>query len=226
MRFLLLLSILFGSVFGAQALDNEAVKAFMNAEHEQPGSGALPPPQTEADRTVRMLLTAWSRSLQTDAGEEKYAILSQALAEYETAAATAEKAVHTVAAELMGEIVYYCRLSEKISYGKKSKAIYEAVLADDPDCFAALLGLGIGLLHTPKLFGGNPEKAFALFTQAEAAADEPYRRYLAALWISQYYSKTGNEERCRDYFSKAAAVYPEGWLLKRAAARNAAGKTL
>lgn len=63
MKFLLLLSILFGTVFGAQALDNEAVKAFMNAEHEQPGSGALPPPQTEADRTVRMLLTAWSRSL-------------------------------------------------------------------------------------------------------------------------------------------------------------------
>lgn len=226
MRFLLLLSILFGPVFGAQALDNEALRAFMNAEHEQPGSGALPPPQTEADRTVRMLLTAWSRSLQTDEGEEKYAILSQALAEYETAASTAEKAVHTVAAGLMGEIVYYCRLSEKISYGKKSKAIYEAVLADDPDHFDALLGLGIGLLHTPKLFGGNPEKAFALFTQAADAADEPYRRYLSDLWISQYYFKTGNEERCRDYLAKAAAVYPQGWLLKRAASRNEAGKTL
>lgn len=34
MKFLLLLSILFGTVFGAQALDNEAVKAFMNAEHD------------------------------------------------------------------------------------------------------------------------------------------------------------------------------------------------
>lgn len=32
MKFLLLLSILFGTVFGAQALDNEAVKAFMNVE--------------------------------------------------------------------------------------------------------------------------------------------------------------------------------------------------
>ena len=90
--------------------------------------------------------------------------------------------------ELMNYIMYYCNVPEKISFGSKSKDIYKTILEKDDKNFFALLGTGVGYMHAPAIAGRSSKKAFQYFNKALMNAKEKYQKYLAYVWLSQYFS--------------------------------------
>ncbi|WPC25346.1 hypothetical protein PQQ32_10785 [Brachyspira hyodysenteriae] len=122
--------------------------------------------------------------------------------------------------ELMNYIVYYSGLSEKISFGSKSKDIYKKILEKDNKNFFALLGTGVGYMHAPAIAGGSDKKAFQYFNDALLNAKEKYQKYLSYVWISQYYFKQKDQENYQKYINMCKEIYPNGELLKEALNRN------
>ena len=116
--------------------------------------------------------------------------------------------------ELMSYIVYYSGLSEKISFGSKSKEIYKKILEKDESNFFALLGTAIGYMHAPAIAGGSNKKAFEYFSK------EKYQKYLSYVWLSQYYFKIKDNENYNKYIEMSKKIYPNGKLLKEAVERN------
>lgn len=122
--------------------------------------------------------------------------------------------------ELMSYIVYYCGLSEKISFGGKTKDIYKKVLEKDSNNFFALLGTAIGYMHAPAIAGGSDKKAFEYFNKALNNSNQKYQKYLSYVWLSQYYFKTKDNENYQKYIDMSIEIYPNGDLLKEAINRN------
>ncbi|HJH55902.1 MAG TPA: hypothetical protein K8V77_07455, partial [Brachyspira hyodysenteriae] len=122
--------------------------------------------------------------------------------------------------ELMNYIVYYSGLSEKISFGSKSKDIYKKILEKDNKNFFALLGTGVGYMHAPAIAGGSDKKAFQYFNDALLNAKEKYQKYLSYVWISQYYFKQKDQANYQKYINMCKEIYPNGELLKEALNRN------
>lgn len=122
--------------------------------------------------------------------------------------------------ELMSYIVYYCGLSEKISFGGKTKDIYKKVLEKDSNNFFALLGTAIGYMHAPAIAGGSDKKAFEYFNKALNNSNQKYQKYLSYVWLSQYYFKTKDNENYQKYIDMSIEIYPNGDLLKEAIERN------
>lgn len=201
------------------AYQSTEIKEFMNAESAECGSGVPLFSESDESPTVRNLL-AWSLARQTVGKTEKYRILSAELEDDKNLEESDDIDLMLSAAELMFDIVYCSQLSEKISYGKKSKKLFERVLSLQPDNVSAMLGLGIGFLHTPAIFGGSNEKALEWFLKAQAAAVEPYERYAADVWLSQYYFKIDDEQNYRLFVDKAKTLFPNGYLLNQALERN------
>lgn len=195
------------------------IKAFMNAECAEPGSGMHLLSEAESPSVIRHL-SAWSRARQSADDREKYRILSAGLEEDRDFGESEDVDLMLSATEIMLDIVYCSRLGEKIAYGKESKKLFERVLSLQPESVPAMIGVGIGFLHTPAVFGGSDQKAFEWFSKARAAAAEPYERYTADVWLSQYYFKIGDEENYRLFIGKAQELFPDGYLLTRAVERN------
>lgn len=122
--------------------------------------------------------------------------------------------------ELMSYIVYYCGLPEKISFGGKTKDIYKKVLEKDSNNFFALLGVGVGYMHAPKIAGGSDKKAFEYFNKALNNSNQKYQKYLSFVWLSQYYFKIKDNENYKKYIDMSIEIYPNGDLLKEAINRN------
>lgn len=122
--------------------------------------------------------------------------------------------------ELMSYIVYYCGLSEKISFGGKTKDIYKKVLEKDSNNFFALLGTAIGYMHAPAIAGGSDKKAFEYFNKALNNSNQKYQKYLSFVWLSQYYFKIKDNENYKKYIDMSIEIYPNGDLLKEAINRN------
>ncbi|OEJ15386.1 hypothetical protein BFL38_13930 [Brachyspira hampsonii] len=122
--------------------------------------------------------------------------------------------------ELMSYIVYYSGLSEKISFGSKSKEIYKDILDRDDCNFFALLGTAVGYMHAPAIAGGSNKKAFEYFNKALDNAKEKYQKYLSYIWLSQYYFKVKDDENYNKYIEMSKAIYKNGELLKEAIERN------
>ncbi|MCZ9851154.1 hypothetical protein [Brachyspira hyodysenteriae] len=122
--------------------------------------------------------------------------------------------------ELMNYIVYYSGLSEKISFGSKSKEIYKKILHKDKSNFFALLGTAIGYMHAPAIAGGSNEKAFEYFNKALNNSKEKYQKYLSYVWLSQYYFKIKDNQNYQYFIEMSKKIYPNGKLLKEAIDRN------
>ncbi|MEI0749431.1 hypothetical protein [Brachyspira pulli] len=122
--------------------------------------------------------------------------------------------------ELMNYIVYFTKLSEKISYGSKSKEIYQKILKKDESNFFTLIGTAIAYMHAPAIAGGSNKKAFEYFNKALNNANEKYQQYLSYVWLSQYYFKVKDNENYNKYIDMSKNIYPNGELLKEAIERN------
>ncbi|TVL68909.1 hypothetical protein [Brachyspira hyodysenteriae] len=122
--------------------------------------------------------------------------------------------------ELMNYIIYYSGLSEKISFGSKSKEIYKKILHKDKSNFFALLGIAIGYMHTPAISGGSNEKAFEYFNEALNNSKEKYQKYLSYVWLSQYCFKIKDNQNYKYFIEMSKKIYPNGKLLEEAIYRN------
>ena len=102
--------------------------------------------------------------------KEKYNYLKEAINQNKDYEKSNDADYLISVSELMNYIVYYSGLSEKISFGSKSKDIYKKILETDDKNFFALLGTGVGYMHAPAIAGGSDKKAFQYFNDALANA--------------------------------------------------------
>lgn len=159
-----------------------------------------------------------SKNIQNE--KEKYNYLKEAI-NYNTNYIESNDIDYLISvSELMGYIVYYSGLSEKISFGTKSKEIYRKILETDDSNFFALLGTAIGYMHAPAIGGGSNKKAFEYFNKALDNAKEKYQKYLSYIWLSQYYFKVKDDENYNKYIEMSESIYKNGELLKEAIERN------
>ena len=152
--------------------------------------------------------------------KEKYNYLKKAIEENNDYEKSDDIDYLISVSELMNYIIYFSNLPEKISFGSKSKDIYEKILEKDSENFFALLGTGVGYMHAPAIAGGSNKKAFEYFNKALINAKEEYQKYLSYIWLSQYYFKTKDEENYQKYINMCKRLYPKGELLKEALDRN------
>lgn len=152
--------------------------------------------------------------------EEKYNYLKDAINKNEDYKESNDIDYLISVSELMNYIMYYCNVPEKISFGSKSKDIYKNILAKDDKNFFALLGTGVGYMHAPAISGGSTKKAFQYFNKALINAKEKYQKYLAYVWLSQYYFKMEDNENYIKYIKMSKGIYENGYLLEYAMDRN------
>ncbi len=161
---------------------------------------------------------AESKKLKDD--KEKYNYLKNQIDKNENYLSSNDIDYLISVSELMSYIVYYCGLPEKISFGGKTKDIYKKVLEKDSNNFFALLGVGVGYMHAPKIAGGSDKKAFEYFNKALNNSNQKYQKYLSFVWLSQYYFKIKDNENYKKYIDMSIEIYPNGDLLKEAINRN------
>ena len=68
--------------------------------------------------------------------------------------------------------------------------------------------------------GGSSKKAFQYFNKALMNAKEKYQKYLAYVWLSQYYFKINDNENYIKYIKMSKEIYSNGYLLEYAMDRN------
>jgi len=78
----------------------------------------------------------------------------------------------------------------------------------DPQNAEAHLAMGIWLLFTPGLFGGNLDEATHSFQQAEDVAAEDHQRFLAHLWLGRALAAKGDIPQARAQLAQALEIYP------------------
>ncbi|TXJ37155.1 hypothetical protein [Brachyspira pilosicoli] len=152
--------------------------------------------------------------------KEKYNYLKEAINKNEDYEKSDDIDYLISVSELMNYIMYYCNVPEKISFGSKSKDIYKNILEKDDKNFFALLGTGVGYMHAPAIAGGSNKKAFQYFNKALMNAKEKYQKYLAYVWLSQYYFKMEDNENYIKYIKMSKGIYENGYLLEYAMDRN------
>ena len=163
-------------------------------------------------KNIYYLIT--SKNISSD--KEKYDYLKKAIDENKDYSTSKDIDYLISISELMNYIIYYSGLPDKISYGKKSKEIYQNILKIDSSNFFALLGTAIGYMHAPAIAGGSDKKAFEYFNRALNNSKEKYQTYLSYVWLSQYYFKIKDDENYQKYIDMGRSIYRDGVLLKEA----------
>lgn len=155
-----------------------------------------------------------SKNISSD--KEKFNYLKKAIDENKNYITSKDIDYLISISELMNYIIYYSSLPDKISYGKKSKEIYQNILKIDSSNFFALLGTAIGYMHAPAIAGGSDKKAFEYFNKALDNSKEKYQKYLSYIWLSQYYFKIKDNENYKKYIDMSRSIYQDGKLLNEA----------
>ncbi|MEI0620865.1 hypothetical protein R4J18_09080 [Brachyspira pilosicoli] len=155
-----------------------------------------------------------SKNISSD--KEKFNYLKKAIDENKNYITSKDIDYLISISELMNYIIYYSSLPDKISYGKKSKEIYQNILKIDSSNFFALLGTAIGYMHAPAIAGGSDKKAFEYFNKALDNSKEKYQKYLSYIWLSQYYFKIKDNENYKKYIDMSRNIYQDGKLLNEA----------
>ena len=80
--------------------------------------------------------------------------------------------------------------------------------------------LGLWYFFTPRMFGGNLNKAISSLQQAKQLATDDHVSFLANMWLGQAFLKKKDKPKAKSHFQKALEIYPNsGWgksLLARA----------
>ncbi|MEI0685534.1 hypothetical protein R4M03_07330 [Brachyspira pilosicoli] len=155
-----------------------------------------------------------SKNISSD--KEKFNYLKKAIDENKNYITSKDIDYLISISELMNYIIYYSSLPDKISYGKKSKEIYQNILKIDSSNFFALLGTAIGYMHAPAIAGGSDKKAFEYFNKALDNSKEKYQKYLSYIWLSQYYFKIKDNENYKKYIDMSRNIYQDSKLLNEA----------
>ena len=87
-------------------------------------------------------------------------------------------------------------LSATIGYGMHVRRLYERALENNKTFALAYINLGLWRQYAPKIFGGGEEKAFEEYTKAFACATTDSERYIASIYLSQYWFTKNDKETC------------------------------
>ncbi len=99
--------------------------------------------------------------------------------------------------------------------GPRARKEIDKALSLDPGNVEAHLAMGIWLLFTPGLFGGNLEEAIRSFQHAEDVATDDHQRFLAHLWLGQALAAKGDSLQARTHLAKALEIYPHSVWAKQ-----------
>lgn len=119
---------------------------------------------------------------------------------------------HQVLGDLYGQLAGLSGVIGKVRYGRLANAEYARALALDPKNARAHVGVGIGKLETPAMFGGSAVEALAEFRRAQAldaTCDEAW------VWEGIALRRQGAVEAARAAFAQAIAVNPDSDHAKR-----------
>ena len=118
-------------------------------------------------------------------------------------------------------------LAQLIRMSKEARTYFEVSLKKEPHNFLALVGLGCWYYNAPAIGGGSLKKALQYFTDAEKNANEPYQKYLIAIWKAQVYLKEKNTSLYTQEMAKAEKIFTtKGTFYEETVALNASGKPL
>ena len=100
-------------------------------------------------------------------------------------------------------------IAATISYGMHVRRLYERALEEDPNFSLAYINLGLWKQYAPKIFGGGEAKAFEEYVNAFACAQTDSERYIASLYISQYWFDKKNMATSAEYLKIAENIFPQ-----------------
>ena len=215
MKYIILIAIITNIIYGynSKEINNFYNNYYSSKNHD---INSLKVNNSQTYQNIYYLIT--SKNISSD--KEKFNYLKKAIDENKDYITSKDIDYLISISELMNYIIYYSSLPDKISYGKKSKEIYQNILKIDNSNFFALLGTAIGYMHAPAIAGGSDKKAFEYFNRALNNSKEKYQKYLSYVWLSQYYFKIKDDENYQKYIDMSRSVYQDGILLKEAIERN------
>ena len=128
---------------------------------------------------------------------------------------------HALLASVIGlKIAWSATVAAKMTLGPDSGAEMDRAKALEPDNPRVWILDGIGFLHRPAEYGGDPKEAERLFRRAaeklDAARNDPWPnwgRFDAHAWLGQALAARGDVGGARAEYDKALQIAPEsGWV--------------
>ncbi len=127
---------------------------------------------------------------------------------------------HRLTSDVIGRLVPLKGWQFAAAQGPRMKKAAERALALDNNNALAHMALGRQYLFTPKVFGGDTEKAVRAFQKAIEVAATDHERFLGHAWLGQAMLKKKQKSQAKAEFEQALSFYPNNnWvkeLLKEA----------
>lgn len=92
--------------------------------------------------------------------------------------------------------------------GPRASKAYKKAFALDPQNYSALIGISTGDLFSPKIAGGNVDRAIRNFTLISQASPFKSERYFSLLFLGLAYEKTKEREKAVSSLKNADAIFP------------------
>ncbi len=121
-------------------------------------------------------------------------------------------AFHQVLGDLYGQLTAASGVVGKIRYGRLANASYTRALELDPRNALAHVGVGIGKLETPPMFGGSIAEALAAFRKAQELDPACVEAWV---WEGIALRRRGDMDGARAALAKAVAVNPRSEHARR-----------
>lgn len=127
---------------------------------------------------------------------------------------------HRLTSDVIGRLVALKGWQFAAAQGPRMRKAAERALELDSNNALAHMALGRQCLFTPRVFGGDTEKAVRAFQEAIEVAATDHERFLGHAWLGQAMLKKKQKSQARAEFEQALSYYPNSnWvkaLLKEA----------
>ena len=193
-----------------QARDQGDVAALQTLIRNAQGEAG---PTRSFDANLRIAsLNAWLVEAGLDHNNEK--VVKQAA---EDGIAAAERAVqlnaksseaHRLVGGLLGVLIPHV-FAGGVRYGRHSTAEIEKAMQLDPQNANAYLARGIAYFFTPKIFGGDKDKAVEMLKKAIAVAPASDVTEAAHIWLARVYQSLGKKADATSEINEALRMNPD-----------------
>ncbi len=120
---------------------------------------------------------------------------------------------HRVTSDVIGRLVPLKGWQFAAAQGPRMKKAAERALELDDNNALAHMALGRQYLFTPKVFGGDTEKAVRAFQKAIEVAATDHERFLGHAWLGQAMLKKKQKSQAKAEFEEALSCYPNNnWV--------------
>lgn len=189
--------------------DTMALPQLQEAERLLRAEAAGPDPRGEAHYHLARTLEGLS-IYHVNAGQTEEAVgyLKSGIVEAKVAVARdpSSAAFHTILGSLYGELAGQSGLGDQIRYGRMAVAEYNRALGLDPRNAMAHVGVGIGKLQTPPMFGGSAVEAIAEFRSAQSLDPNCVEAWI---WEGIAQRRQGAVSEAREALTQALKINPK-----------------